>query len=122
MIYPSIPKDNWKSVKLKSKDRDYVYHLFHIEQWTIPNISHFFKVTQQTIYWILNPDKYKIRRKKQTENRRIQYYTDKNFRLRRRRYDQEWHVEQTKIRPEFKKFHIEYMKKYYANNKDKWIK
>ena len=104
MKYPTIPRDERKSTKLKMKDRRNVRRLFHIEKWTIPNIADLYKVTNALIYWILNPDKYKIMQEKSSERSSYLWRLDKDFKKRSLLQSKEWRKEQRKTRPEYKKY------------------
>ena len=111
MKYPTIPRDERKSTKLKMKDRRNVRRLFHIEKWNIPNIADLYKVTNALIYWILNPDKYKIMQEKSSEISSYLWRLDKDFKKRSLQQAAEWRKNRRKTNPEYRKYMNETIKK-----------
>ena len=112
MKYPSIPHDDKKSVKIKNKDKPNIYHLFQVHKWTIPNIADLYQVTNPTIYWILNPDKYREYLDSQNEKKAINYRTDKFWKRQSLRRHREWLHTQRVTRPEYKKYSNELTKQF----------
>jgi len=53
---PLIPRDEKRSVKIKSEEIENIKEFFHVKKWTMVKIARLYKVHPITIKRILNPE------------------------------------------------------------------
>ena len=102
IIYPNIPHDERKNVKLKLSDIEAIQHLFHIEKWTIPQIADRFKVTQSSIKYHLDPEYRQKHLDMSSQYNGKRWRTDEEYRKKTKKYTRNWIDERIKNNIDFK--------------------
>lgn len=91
IIYPRIPHDEKKSIKLKYDDIEKVKHLYHVEKWTVTEIADKFNVSFNCIKYHLDPEWRKEQLEKVKHINSERYKTDEKFRQHIKKHGIEWH-------------------------------
>ena len=121
IIYPQIPHDEKKSIKLKYDDIEKIKHLFYVEKWNILQISDRFEVLPHAIRYHLD-EEYKKKCIMASKKCKDKYRQDKNYNKKQQKYLKEWTKNRKQTDKNFKK-HYNFLtsksvKKWYKNNKD----
>lgn len=117
IIYPQIPHDEKKSVKLKYSDIEKIKHLYHVEKWTILEISEKFEVVPSSIRYHLD-DEYKRKAKLASKKCKNEYMKDEKYKKSIVRKLSEWTKNREKTD---KNFHI-YYNSLRVKNQMNWAK
>lgn len=80
--YPKIPRNEWKSVKIKSTEHDKIINLYNSGMGTT-QIAKLYKVSYQLIHGIIHPD-YRLKQAEQRARRERAYRKYKDPWVKRR--------------------------------------
>ncbi len=120
MKYPGIPRNDRKSVKIKTTEYDKIYHLRFVQGLFYSQIADMYSVSQTTIWYIINPDKYKIQKAQQLEYLSRLWKTDKEFRKRTLKIRAEQIRDRSKNDIAFYKWRNENSKNWRIENKERY--
>ena len=119
MGYPRIARDDKKSVKIKSKDREIIKILHDKQKWSINKIAKFFEVQPKTISTNLNPEYRKKRIKLSSYHTKKRYAEDETIRNKTIEQASKWVCDRYQKDEEYRKYRNLDNKKYRNKNRDK---
>jgi len=103
VAYPRIPRDLKKSVKLSYAHYDKIKSLAN-QGLTLKEISIKYNVSQSTIYYALNPDKYEIMCEQLEQKKKEQYHNDEDYKIKTEKSRRAWQKSRIKNDLEYKTY------------------
>lgn len=119
MKYPRTPRDDKKSVKIKSKDIEIIKDLFYVKKWSKAKIARFFKVQSKTIRRNLDPIADKKHRQWHNNYKKRCYEIDENFRNRAKKLASNYVKNRYNTDLDYRKYRNDDNKLYRNKNLDK---
>jgi len=119
MSYPHIARDDKKSVKIKSEDREIIKILHDKQKWSINKIAKFFEVQSKTISINLNPEYRKKRNQHTNDYKKKRYAEDETIRKKTKEQASKWVADRYNTDKDFRKYRNLDNKKYRNTNSDK---
>jgi len=110
IIYPKIPRDNQKHVKVSLEEGKKIRWLFNVKHRRAVSIAFQFGISRTHVYKILHPTRAKMYSKTQSEKEAIRYQKDPEFRAKLNKKFNDWRVKRLKTDSRFWNYNNELSK------------